>query len=167
MLEGWNQKGLALMNLGRFKDALNSYDKATGITVKNAEVWNNKGLAYAALGRYQDALQSFNKALGIKPDFADALKNKETMMGKIQVVNVSGTGSPTGTISRTGTTAPTGTLSQLPTGVTPQITVTEEPQQTTEPVAMKTTYSPVSPLTTIAAICGVFSIMIAINRLRK
>ena len=64
-LEGWNQKGLALMNLGRFKDALNAYDQATIITVKNAEVWNNKGLAFAALGRYQDALQCFNKALGL------------------------------------------------------------------------------------------------------
>ena len=52
------------------------------------ELWNNKGLAYAALGKYQDALQSFNKALGLKPDFADALKNKESVMGKAQVVTM-------------------------------------------------------------------------------
>ena len=48
-LDGWNQKGLALMNLGRYQDALDAYDQATVVSVKNAEVWNNKGLAYAAL----------------------------------------------------------------------------------------------------------------------
>ena len=82
------------MNLGKFQDALNAYDRATKISVKDAEVWNNKGLAFAALGKSQDALQCFNKALGLKPDFADALKNKESVMGKLQVVNISGTITP-------------------------------------------------------------------------
>ena len=62
-----------------YQDALAAYDRATQLTVRNAEVWNNKGLAYAALGRYQDALQCFNKALGIQPDFPEALKNKESI----------------------------------------------------------------------------------------
>ena len=76
------------------------------LTVRNAEVWNNKGLAYAALGRYQDALQCFNKALGLQPDFPEALKNKESVYGKFQVTNVSGTVTPTVTVTRTGTLAP-------------------------------------------------------------
>jgi tetratricopeptide (TPR) repeat protein len=166
-VDGWNQKGLALINLGRFQEALNAYDQATKITVKNASVWNNKGLAFAALGKPQDALQCFNKALGLKPDFADALKNKESVMGKLQVVNISGTITPTVTVSRIGTLFTTVTPSPLPTQITPQITVTEEPQKTSVPVAKKTTYSPVSPLTALAAVFVVVGIMLWVNSNRK
>ncbi len=165
--EAWNQKGLALMNLGKYQEALNSYDQATKSTVRNAEIWNNKGLAYAALGRYQDALQSFNKALGLKPDFADALKNKENVMGKLQVINISGTVTPTVTISRIGTFFTTVTPTPLPTEVQPQATVTGIPQKTTVPVAKKTTYSPVSPLTALAGVFVVCGFMIARKSIRK
>ena len=165
--DGWNGKGLALTNLGKYQEALNAYDEATRITVMNAEVWNNKGLAYAALGKYQDALQSFNKALGIKPDFADALQNKENMMGRLQLADSSGTITPSVTVSPVGTLFTTVTPSQLPTQVIPQITVTEEPQKTTVPVAKKTTYSPVSPLSALTAVGLVYGLMIAANRIRK
>jgi tetratricopeptide (TPR) repeat protein len=165
--DGWHQKGLALMSLGKYQDALNAYDQATRITVKNAEIWNNKGLAYAALGKYQDALQSFNKALGLKPDFADALKNKESVMGKAQVFNISGTVTPTVTVSRIGTFFTTVTPSPLPTEVIPQVTVTAEPQKTSVPVAKKTTYSPVSPLTALAGVFVVCGFVLAANRFRK
>jgi tetratricopeptide (TPR) repeat protein len=155
------------MNLGKYQEALNSYDQATKISVKNAELWNNKGLAYAALGKYQDALQSFNKALGLKPDFADALKNKESVIGKVQVVTFSGTATPTVTISRIGTFFTTVTPSPLPTSVTPQATVTGEPQKTTVPVAKKTTYSPVSPLTALVSVFVVCGFVLAAKQLRK
>jgi hypothetical protein len=59
------------------------------------------------------------------------------------------------------------TPSPLPTDVTPQVTVTEEPQKTTVPVAKKTTYSPVSPLTAIAGIFVVGGFMLIANRTRK
>ncbi len=160
-------KGLALMNLGKYQDALNAFDKATSITVKNAEIWNNKGLAYAALGKYQDALQSFNKALGLKPDFADAQKNKESVMGKAQIVTFSGTVTPTATVSRIGTLFTTVTPSSLPTEITQQVTVTGSPQKTTVPVAKKTTYTPLSPLTALASICVVCAFVLATNRTRK
>jgi tetratricopeptide (TPR) repeat protein len=155
------------MNLGKYQDALKAYDEATSISVKNAELWNNKGLAYAALGRYQDALQSFNKALGLKPDFADALKNKESVMGKVQVVTYYGTVTPTVTVSRIGTFFTTVTPSPLPTEVTPQVTVTGEPQKTTVPVAKKTTYSPVSPFTALAGVFIVCGFVLAVKRLGK
>jgi hypothetical protein len=158
------------MSLGRYQDALLAYDKATVITVKNAEVWNNKGLAYAALGKYGDALQSFNKALGLQPDFADALKNKNSMMGKQEGVLYSGTATPTVTVSHTGTFLITMTPSPLPTQSIPRIT-TQVPgsdgiSATTTPVATKTTYSPVSPITSFTAIVisGGFIIMITRKR---
>jgi tetratricopeptide (TPR) repeat protein len=165
-LDGWNQQGLAFMNLGKYQDALDAYDQATRITVRNAEIWNNKGLAYAALGKYQDALQSFNKALGLKPDFAEALKNKESMMGKSQVINITGTITPTVTVSRIGTFFTTVTPSPLPTEVVSQVTVTDIPK-TTVPVAKKTTYSPVSLLTVLASLIIVCGFIFAVSRSRK
>jgi hypothetical protein len=54
-----------------------------------------------------------------------------------------------------------------PTEVIPQVTVTGIPQKTTVPVAKKTTYSPISPLTAFAALCGAGGVMIATNRMKK
>ena len=76
---------------------------ATDITIKNATVWNNKGVALMALGKPTDALQCFNKALGIDPNYAEAKANKADAMGKQQSFNISGTITPTVTISRIGT----------------------------------------------------------------
>ena len=165
-LDGWNQKGLALMNLGRFQDALDAYDQATIVSVKNAEVWNNKGLAFAALKKYQDALQCFNKALGIKPDFADAHKNKESMMGKAQFVTISGTITPV-TVSRIGTFFTTVTPSQLTTQVTTIIPPTNEIPGTPVTPAKKTTYSPVSLFTVLTSVCAGFGAVLWVNRNKK
>jgi hypothetical protein len=59
------------------------------------------------------------------------------------------------------------TPSPLPTEVIPEVTVTAEPQKTTVPVAKKTTYSPVSPLTALAGVFVVCGFMFAKNRIRK
>ena len=166
-LDGWNQKGLALMNLGRFQDALDAYDQATVVSAKNAEVWNNKGLAYAALGKYQDALQCFNKALGIKPVSPMLRRTRDSMMGKAQFVTISGTITPTVTISRIGTFFTTVTPSQLITQVTTNTPPTGEIPVTTNTPAKKTTYSPISLFTVIASVCAGFGAMLWVNRNKK
>jgi len=134
------------MQAGKYTDALAAFDKATSITVRNAQVWNNKGLVYVALGKPQDALTCFNKALGIDPNFADALKNKEDVTGKLQFFNISGTITPVVTISRIGTFYTTATPDQ-PAGTV----VTAAPEGTplttgvtASPVAKRTTYAPLS-----------------------
>jgi tetratricopeptide (TPR) repeat protein len=166
-VDGWNQKGLVLMSLGRYQDALLAYDKATGITVKNAEVWNNKGLAYVALGKYGDALQSFNKALGLQPDFAEALKNKNSVMGKQEGVLYSGTVTPKVTVSSIATLVTTVPISVPPTQATSLVTTQVPVSETTNPVATKTTYSPVSPITALAAAGISAGIIIMIKRAGK
>ncbi len=164
--DSWNQKGLVLMDLGRYQEALDAYDEATQITVKNAGIWNNKGLALAALGRYPEALQCFNKALGLQPDFPDALKNKESVYGKLQVVNITGTITPTVTISRIGTPFTIVTPSQLPSQIT-SLPSTEPVPPATTPVAAKTTYAPVSPFTSLTALTVVCGFLIAGSGIKK
>ncbi len=152
----WNYMGTAYMGMEKYDQALTSFDKATGVTVTNATVWNSKGLALAALDRPQDALECFKKALGINPEYAEALKNREEMSGQQQTIHIIGTITPEPTISRIGTFYTTATPVQEPVVVTTAVgsTSVEEtmiPGATT-PVPKRTTYSPVSPLTILAAL---------------
>jgi tetratricopeptide (TPR) repeat protein len=163
--ENWNNKGLAQMQAKKYEAALQSFDHATYITTKNATVWNSKGLALVALGKPSDALECYKKALGIDPNYAEAQANEAEAMGKQQSFNISGTITPKVTISRIGTF--------YTTAVTPTKQVTEVitqapevgdtmPVITTKPVAKKTTYSPLSPVTVLGAlvvVTGIFAVM--------
>jgi hypothetical protein len=88
-------------------------------------------------------------------------------MGKLQVINIAGTITPTVTISRIGTFFTTVTPSPLPTEVTPQVTISGIPPKTTVPVTKKTTYSPVSPLTALAGVIILCGFMLARKNIRK
>jgi tetratricopeptide (TPR) repeat protein len=168
----WNYKGLAYMGSMNYDQALSSFDRATGITVKNATLWNNKGLVYVQLKRPQDASECFKKALGIDPNFAEAQKNRDSTVGKLQIVNISGTVTPTVTISRIGTfytTAtpvppPTETITSAP-GTTSEVTAIATVGTTA--VSKKTTYSPLFPLTAFGAIIVVSGLAFALNRKKK
>jgi tetratricopeptide (TPR) repeat protein len=163
----WNNQGLALMAAGKYNDALDAFDRATVLTVKNATIWNNKGVALVALGKPTDALQCFNKALGIDPGYTEAQKNKADAMGKQQSFNISGTITPKETVSRIGTFYTTVT----PAADQPTVEITQAPQTggtmsitTTRPVAKKTTYSPISPVTILGALAVVAGLVAGMRR---
>jgi len=163
----WNSQGLAMMAAGRYDDALDAFDRATVITVKNATIWNNKGVALVALGKPTDALQCFNKALGIDPGYIEAQKNKADAMGKQQSFNISGTITPKVTISRIGTLYTT--VSPADGQPTAEIALAPQagdtmPVITTKPLAKKTTYSPVSPVTVLGALAIFMGIVAAMRR---
>ncbi|HNX18098.1 MAG TPA: tetratricopeptide repeat protein [Methanoregula sp.] len=156
--DAWNQVGRIYLSLEKYTEALDAFDHATRETTTNAEIWNNKGLALTGLGRYQEAMNCFTTALSLNPEYTEAQKNKEAVRGKGQVYQVTGTPTPkdtgwvlggvTKTVPATSvTTAPvitTGTVAELlPAG-------TDTP--TEEPVAIKTTYTPLSPFGVLAAL---------------
>src|SRR4028118_2424560 len=64
----WNNRGNALLSLGRLEEAIASYDKALEIKPDYHEAWYNRGIALANLGRLEEAIASYNKALEFKPD---------------------------------------------------------------------------------------------------
>jgi tetratricopeptide (TPR) repeat protein len=64
--EAWNNRGLALWNLGRYEEAIASYDKAVEIKPDKHEAWYNRGLALGNLGRYEQAVASHERALKIR-----------------------------------------------------------------------------------------------------
>ena len=66
------KQGTEHFNLGRYEDALTSYDKALEINPDFSKAWYNRGNVLTELDRYEDALISFDKALEIDPDFSEA-----------------------------------------------------------------------------------------------
>jgi tetratricopeptide (TPR) repeat protein len=70
-------KGLALINLGRYDEALAGSNTIIETKTNNsASVWDTKGTALIYLGRYQEALDAFNVALSLAPNDAYSWNGK-------------------------------------------------------------------------------------------
>ena len=59
-------------DIGRYTEALASYDQAIEIKPDYDFAWYNRGNALSKLGRLDEAIASYNKAIVIKPDFDEA-----------------------------------------------------------------------------------------------
>jgi len=78
--EIWNNRGIILFLLKRYKEAIRSFEKATSLDPRNAEAWYNRGMVFCSLERYGDAVSSLEKALEIDPQSAIAWHNKEVAL---------------------------------------------------------------------------------------
>jgi tetratricopeptide (TPR) repeat protein len=65
-------QGRALLNLGRYKEALVACDKAIELDARDREANYRRGLALINLERYDDALAAFRRTSEIDPDYAEA-----------------------------------------------------------------------------------------------
>ncbi|MBQ6628294.1 MAG: tetratricopeptide repeat protein [Methanobrevibacter sp.] len=74
--EIYNNKCLTLINLNRFDEAIECYDKALKINPNNVKAWNNKAFALHNLNRLEEAIECYDKTLEIDPNFISALNNK-------------------------------------------------------------------------------------------
>lgn len=74
--DGWIIKGVSLINLKRFGEALECFEKAISIDPGNAVIWNDIGVALDGLERYEESTLSYERAIEIKPDYINALNNK-------------------------------------------------------------------------------------------
>ena len=77
-LEVWEilNKGAALSNLGRTKEALVCFDKVLEIQPRFDAGWLNKGVVLRKLGREKEALACYDKAIEINPNSAQAWYNR-------------------------------------------------------------------------------------------
>lgn len=80
----WNNKGTALYNLGRLKEALAAYDEALRIEPRNADVLKNRGVILFGLKRYSEALDMFEAALEISPGLRDAEKGRLLCLNRLR-----------------------------------------------------------------------------------
>jgi tetratricopeptide (TPR) repeat protein len=71
-----SNKGNILKNLGRYAEALCSFDEAIKLLPNYAEPYNNKGNVLQDLRRYEESLVWYDKAIALQPDYVDAYGNK-------------------------------------------------------------------------------------------
>lgn len=74
--EAHNNRGYALDELGRSREALSAYDEALRIKSDYAIAYNNRGTALNDLGRLDEALHAYDQALQLKPNYAEAHINR-------------------------------------------------------------------------------------------
>jgi tetratricopeptide (TPR) repeat protein len=61
-----------LGELGRFEEALASFERAIAINPENVSAWYYKGMALAITNRPEEAIDAVKQALRLAPDFEEA-----------------------------------------------------------------------------------------------
>jgi tetratricopeptide (TPR) repeat protein len=83
-LEGLCHQGAALCDLGRFDEALASFDRALGLQPQSVEAHNYRGTTLQQLRRPQEALASFEAALTLRPQSAELHSNRGNLLRRLQ-----------------------------------------------------------------------------------
>ena len=79
----WFNRGTTLDRLGRYEEALASYDQALAVTPDHADTWIHRGCALYSLDRYEEALASFDRVLALTPDHADTWFNRCSTLDRL------------------------------------------------------------------------------------
>jgi tetratricopeptide (TPR) repeat protein len=82
-LSAWNLRGIALSKLGRYKEAITSWNRCLEINPQNALAWHFRGIALAKLERYEEAIASCDLALEINPKDGLAWYNRGIALAKL------------------------------------------------------------------------------------
>ncbi len=64
-IEAWNNKGVALYKMKRYKDALTCFNKTIEIDPKNSIAWSNKGETLHRLGWTSESISCLNRSLDL------------------------------------------------------------------------------------------------------
>ena len=87
LLYTYQGKSYALIQLGKFDDAIQTVDLGLVIYPQDTMLWNNKGYALFKEGNYAGAVASYDKALSFDKNYTTSLVNKGDalyQMGKFQ-----------------------------------------------------------------------------------
>lgn len=82
-VEAFNERGNTLTSLGRFEEALASYDRALALDSSYMLAWNNRGVVLKEMKRLEQALASYDRALALKPDLAAVLTNRANVANEL------------------------------------------------------------------------------------
>lgn len=83
----WYNKGRALAELGKFREALECLDRALELDRNDPEIWINRGAMFAQLERYDEELDAYDHALELNPNYSEAWYNKSIILvskGRVQ-----------------------------------------------------------------------------------
>jgi len=79
----WLNHGWALGKLGKYEEALNSFDRTIQIQTDFATAWYNRGLALYELDRYEEALESYDRAIQFQLNLVPAWNNRGVVLRKL------------------------------------------------------------------------------------
>ena len=79
----WGVRGEVLGLLGRYEEAVASYDRALELDPEFAIAWDNRGGALGMLGRYEEALLSCDRALELDRESAGAWCKRGAALDKL------------------------------------------------------------------------------------
>lgn len=71
----WNERGVALHQVGRLEEACNSYERAAAIDARYALALNNLGVSLWQAGRLAESVDAFQRAMHEEPTFVKARLN--------------------------------------------------------------------------------------------
>ncbi len=81
----WNDKGVVLTKIGKYKEAISCFDRAIKIKPNVSDVWSNKGIVLFKLHKYERAMRAFDKALQLNPYNKKATHRREKCWYKMQL----------------------------------------------------------------------------------
>ncbi len=77
------QRSYYLARLGRYPDAISSYQKTLAIAPSDPKVWCNYGSTLAAAGYLPEAINAYDRALDITPDYANAWRRRGRVLHRM------------------------------------------------------------------------------------
>jgi superkiller protein 3 len=66
--EAWYNRGISLDNLGRYEEAISSYDKAVEFKPDYYQAWYNKSCIYALQSNIEQAIENLQIAINLYPE---------------------------------------------------------------------------------------------------
>ena len=87
--EQWINMGQEFMQIDRYKDALNAFNKSIELDPKSANSWDDKGKVLQKMGRINDSIKAYEKAIELDPGFASACIDKGNALQNMELYNES------------------------------------------------------------------------------
>lgn len=76
-------RGLASDNKGKYKEAIDYYDRVIELNPNDARAYSNRGLAKSNLRQHREAIGDFNKAIELDPNDAIDYSNRGDVKGEL------------------------------------------------------------------------------------
>jgi tetratricopeptide (TPR) repeat protein len=83
LLYTYRDKGYAQIQLKKYDEAIQTFERGLGLYPRDHMLWNNKGYANYNLGKYSDALTAYNNAIQFDKNYTIALINKGDTLSKM------------------------------------------------------------------------------------
>ncbi len=80
----YNNLGTSKFNAGDYQGAIEAFDKAIELGIRDESALNNRGGAKYALGRVEEALEDYNLAIKRYPGFSESYRNRGVVFYKQQ-----------------------------------------------------------------------------------